>query len=154
MPTVSSIMTRDVRVLAPTDSLRRAAQLMEELNVGVIPVCNGKKLVGMVTDRDITLRGVAKGLGVEDTPLSVIMTEEVLWCFEDQPVSEVMEKMGDAQVRRLPVVDREKHLVGILSLGDIAAKADGKSVGAVLQDISETSSPERTSTPAASQSGG
>ncbi len=154
MTTVSSIMTRDVRVLSPSDSLRHAAQLMDELNVGVIPVCNGKKLVGMVTDRDITLRGVAKGLACEDTPLSVIMTEEVLWCFEDQAVSEVLEKMGDAQIRRLPVVDKDKHLVGILSLGDIAAKTKEKAVASVLQDISEPSAPDLTGVPATSLSGG
>jgi CBS domain-containing protein len=137
MPTVSDIMTRDVRALSPHETIQHAAQVMNELDVGAIPVCNGVKLVGMVTDRDITLRGVAQGLSCEDAPLSEIMTEEVLWCFEDQTVSEVMEKMGDAQVRRLPVVDREKRLVGILSLGDIATKTQDKKVAAVLHDISE-----------------
>ena len=137
MKTVSDIMTRGVRALSPTDTVLRAAQAMHELDVGVIPVCDGVKLVGMVTDRDITLRGVAQGLACKDTPLSHIMTEEVLWCFEDQPVSEVLEKMGDAQIRRLPVVDRDKRLVGILSLGDIATKTDDKHLASVLQDISE-----------------
>ena len=145
MTTVSDIMTREVRALAPTDSVRRAAQSMGELNVGSVPVCNGKKLVGMVTDRDITLRCVATGLDIEKTPLSDIMSKDVQWCFEDQPLSEVMEKMAESQIRRLPVVDREKHLVGIFSLGDLATKTDDKKVASVLQDISEPSASEMTS---------
>ena len=154
MTTVSDIMTRGVRVLSPSDSVVRAAQAMDELNVGVIPVCDGEKLVGMVTDRDITLRGVAQGLDCEDTPLSDIMSKEVQWCFEDQAVSEVMAQMGDAQIRRLPVVDREKRLVGILSLGDIAVKTDDKKVASVLQDISEPATPDRSGSSAASGAAG
>jgi len=138
MATVSDIMTRGVRALAPTDSVRRAAQSMNELNVGSVPVCDGKKLVGMVTDRDITLRCVATGLDIEKTTLSDIMSKDVLWCFEDQPLSEVMVKMAESQVRRLPVVDREKHLVGIFSLGDLATKTDETKVASVLQEISES----------------
>ena len=137
MTTVSEIMTRDVRSLLPTDSLVRAAQAMDELNVGVIPVCSGETLVGMVTDRDIIVRGVARGLVCEDTPLSDVMTGEVQCCFEDQAISQVLVKMGDSQIRRLPVVDREKRLVGILSLGDIAVKTDDKRLASVLQNISE-----------------
>ena len=145
MTTVSDIMTRSVRALAPTDSVRRAAQSMEELNVGSVPVCNGKKLVGMVTDRDITLRCVATGLDIEKTPLSDIMSKDVQWCFEDQPLSEVMAKMAESQIRRLPVVDREKHLVGIFSLGDLATKTDNTKVASVLQDISEPATSGQTS---------
>ena len=137
MTTVSEIMTRDVRSLLLTDSLVRAAQAMDELNVGVIPVCSGETLVGMVTDRDIIVRGVARGLVCEDTPLSDVMTGEVQCCFEDQAISQVLVKMGDSQIRRLPVVDREKRLVGILSLGDIAVKTDDKRLASVLQNISE-----------------
>ena len=137
MTTVSDIMTRDVYSLSPTDSLMRAAQAMDELNVGVIPVCSEEALVGIVTDRDIIVRGVALGLACAETPLSDVMTNEVQWCFEDQAVSQVLVKMGDAQIRRLPVVDREKRLVGILSLGDIAVRTDDKRVASVLQDISE-----------------
>lgn len=154
MTTVSDIMTRGARVLSPSDSVVRAAQAMDELNVGVIPVCDGEKLVGMVTDRDITLRGVAQGLSCEDTPLSDIMSKEVQWCFEDQEVSEVMAQMGDAQIRRLPVVDREKRLVGMLSLGDIAVKTDDKNVASVLQDISEPTAPDRSGLSAASGAAG
>lgn len=137
MTTVADIMTRDVRTLAPTDTVRRAAQSMGELNVGSIPVCNGKKLVGMVTDRDITLRGVAEGLDAEKTVLSDIMSKDVKWCFEDQLLDEVMETMAASQIRRLPVVSRDKDLVGIFSLGDLATKTDNEEVGSVLEEISE-----------------
>jgi CBS domain-containing protein len=140
MTTVADIMTRNVRTLAPTDTVRRAAQSMGELNVGSIPVCNGKKLVGMVTDRDITLRGVAEGLDAEKTVLSDIMSKDVKWCFEDQPLEEVMETMAASQIRRLPVVSRDKELVGIFSLGDLATKTDNEEVGSVLEDISESAS--------------
>ncbi len=145
MTTVSDIMTRGVRTLAPTDPVRRAAQNMDELNVGSIPVCDGKKLVGMVTDRDITLRGVAAGLDLETTPLSDIMSKDVQWCYEDQALAEVMATMAESQIRRLPVVNRDKHLVGIFSLGDIATKTDSSKVASVLQDISEPSGSEATS---------
>ena len=137
MTTVADIMTRDVCSLSPGDSMARAAQAMAEFNVGVIPVCSGETLVGMVTDRDIVVRGVALGLACADTPLSDIMSQEVQCCFEDQAVSQVLVKMGDAQIRRLPVVNRDKRLVGILSLGDIAVRTDDKRVASVLQDISE-----------------
>lgn len=140
MTTVADIMTRNVRTLAPTDTVRRAAQSMGELNVGSIPVCNGKKLVGMVTDRDITLRGVAEGLDAEKTLLSDIMSKDVKWCFDDQPLDEVMETMSASQIRRLPVVSRDKDLVGIFSLGDLATKTDHEEVGSVLEDISEPAS--------------
>lgn len=140
MTTVADIMTRNVRTLAPTDTVRRAAQSMGELNVGSIPVCNGKKLVGMVTDRDITLRGVAEGLDAEKTLLSDIMSKDVKWCFEDQSLEEVMETMAASQIRRLPVVSRDKELVGILSLGDLATKTDNEEVASVLEDISEAAS--------------
>jgi len=140
MTTVADIMTRNVRTLAPTDTVRRAAQSMGELDVGSIPVCNGKKLVGMVTDRDITLRGVAEGLDTEKTLLSDIMSKDVKWCFDDQSLEEVMETMAASQIRRLPVVSRDKELVGILSLGDLATKTDNEEVASVLEDISETAS--------------
>lgn len=140
MTTVADIMTRNVRTLAPTDTVRRAAQSMGELNVGSIPVCNGKKLVGMVTDRDITRRSVAEGLDAEKTLLSDIMSKDVKWCFDDQSLDEVMETMAASQIRRLPVVSRDKDLVGICSLGDLATKTDNEEVGSVLEDISEPAS--------------
>lgn len=154
MTQVSQAMTRGVRAMAPTESIMKAAQAMSELDVGVIPVCDGERLVGMITDRDIVLRGVAQGCAADDTPLSAVMTRDACWCFEDQPVEEAIEQMREAQIRRLPVVDRDRHLVGMLSLGDIATKADSGEAGEALQEISEPSRPDRSSQSAASGSSG
>jgi CBS domain-containing protein len=144
MNQVADVMTRDVRVVSPSDTIQRAAQCMDELNVGVVPVCDGQKLLGMVTDRDITVRGVAAGKPADSTPVTEVMSEHVRWCYEDQDIDEVMDEMRDAQIRRLPVVDREKRLVGIVSLGDLADRgSDEKRVGETLKDISTPSEPDR-----------
>jgi CBS domain-containing protein len=111
--------------------------------VGAIPVCDGQQLLGMVTDRDIVLRAVAEDCVAHDTPLSQVMTQDACWCFEDQSVDEAAEAMREAQVRRMPVVDREKHLVGMLSLGDVATKAGEEQAGQALEGISEPSRPAR-----------
>ena len=143
MNQVADVMTRDVRVVSPKDSIQRAAQFMDELNVGVVPVCDGAKLLGMVTDRDITVRGVAAGK-MADTPVTEVMSEHVRWCYEDQDLDEVMDEMRDAQIRRLPVINHEKQLVGIVSLGDLADRgSDDKRVGETLKDISTPSEPDR-----------
>jgi CBS domain-containing protein len=143
MNQVADVMTRDVRVVSPKDSIQRAAQCMDELNVGVVPVCDGSKLLGMVTDRDITVRGVAAGKMAE-TPVTEVMSEHVRWCYEDQDIDEVMDEMRDAQIRRLPVINRDKKLVGIVSLGDLADRgSDDKRVGETLKDISTPSEPDR-----------
>ena len=143
MNQVADVMTRDVRVVSPKDSIQRAAQCMDELNVGVVPVCDGSKLLGMVTDRDITVRGVAAGK-MADTPVTEVMSEHVRWCYEDQDIDEVMDEMRDAQIRRLPVISRDKKLVGIVSLGDLADRgSDDKRVGETLKDISTPSEPDR-----------
>lgn len=140
MTTISDIMTRDVQSLAPTDPLMRAAQLMAEINVGVVPVCADGRVLGVVTDRDIVLRGVARGADCSSLKLSDVMSSEVQVCYQDQDLSQVMIKMGDSQIRRLPVLDREERLVGILSLGDVAVRTDDKRLASVLQDISEPGS--------------
>ena len=116
---VSEAMTRDVRVANPEDTVQQAARLMASLDAGVLPVGTDDRLVGMITDRDIAIRGVAEGKGPE-ARVRDVMTEDVKYCFDYQDVDEVTRNMGDIQVRRLPVVDRNKRLVGILSLGDIA----------------------------------
>ena len=154
MTQVAEVMTRGVRSMSPTDSLRLAAQAMEELDVGVIPVVQDERLVGMVTDRDITVRGVAHGRPVDSTPLSEVMSTDVLTCFEDQSLDEATRQMQDAQIRRLPVVDREAHLVGILTLGDVAVKAGGENVADTLGEISEPATPDRSGQSAASGSAG
>ncbi|MFE0752429.1 CBS domain-containing protein [Inquilinus sp. NPDC058860] len=131
---VSEAMTRDVHVANPRETIREAAQAMARLDVGALPVGDNDRLVGMITDRDIATRGVAKGLG-PDARIADIMTAEVKYCFDDQDLGEVSHNMGDVQLRRLPVVDRDKRLVGILSLGDVAMKGDG-SAGEALGGIS------------------
>ena len=143
MKTVSQVMSRGVRALAPTDSVVRAAQLMEELDVGAVPVCEGERLVGMVTDRDIVVRGVALGLGGQDAKLSEIMSREVRSCREDEPVDDVLNTMSIHQIRRMPVLDRQQHLTGIVSLGDIAASVRNQHVAESLGEISETSEKHR-----------
>lgn len=149
MTQVREVMTRGVRAMSPADSIQFAAQAMDELNVGALPVCDGERLLGMVTDRDITVRGVAQGCAVDQTPLSSVMSENVRWCFEDQDVSEVLDLMRGAQIRRLPVVDREKHLVGIVSLGDLAAKWESDEMPEALADISQPAEPDRSGNSAA-----
>ena len=147
---VADVMTRGVRSLAPSDNLQLAAQAMDELNVGVIPVCDGGKLVGMVTDRDIVLRGVAQGLPAQGTLLRQVMSPQVETCFEDDTLDDATQKMEERQIRRLPVLDRQGQLVGILSLGDVAAKGDAYEAGVALSDISEPAEPDRSGTSAAS----
>ena len=136
MPTVTDVMTRNVRTLASTDTVKQAAKAMAELNVGVIPVCDGTKLLGMVTDRDIVLRAVARGLD-DKTILADVMSAKVRTALETADLNEVLEEMAANQIRRLPVVDSAHRLVGIISLGDIATKGkEGQDVGQSLSEIS------------------
>jgi CBS domain-containing protein len=144
MTQVSDVMTRGVRSMQPQDMVELAAQAMDELNVGTIPVCEGERLVGIVTDRDIVVRAVAQGLAADRTPLGDVMSTQVHTCREDDALEEVAELMSAAQVRRLPVLDRDERLIGILSLGDIAAKAGSQEAGDALSDISEPAAPDRS----------
>lgn len=116
---VNECMTPHVRIASPDDTLRDAAQAMADADIGVLPVGENDQLVGMLTDRDIAVRGVALGKG-PDARVRDIMTTEVKYCYDDQDIDEVLLNMGRIQVRRLPVLNRSKRLVGILSLGDIA----------------------------------
>jgi CBS domain-containing protein len=130
---VNQAMTREVRVATPGQSIREAAKLMAELDAGSLPVGDNDRLVGMITDRDIAIRAVAAGKN-PDTPVRDIMSAEVKYCFEDEDLDHVAKNMADIQVRRLPVVNREKRLVGIISLGDLAQsekKAAAKAVSGV-----------------------
>ena len=136
MTTVTDVMTRNVRTMTPTDTVAAAAKAMHELNVGVIPVCEGDKLLGMVTDRDIVVRAVAKGLG-GDTPLSKVMSTDVRTARETDDLDTVLADMASRQIRRLPVLDGSQRLTGIISIGDIAVKGqDEEDVGQSLADIS------------------
>ena len=131
---VSEAMTRDVRVATPGQSIRDVAKMMAEIDAGALPVGENDRLIGMITDRDIAIRAVAQGKG-PDTPVRDVMsTEKVLYCYDDEELDNVAKNMGDEQVRRLPVVNREKRLVGIVSLGDLAnreRKAATKAVSGV-----------------------
>ena len=144
MPKVSEVMTRGVEVIRPAETLQRAAQRMDELNVGALPVCDGESLVGMITDRDITVRATAAGLDPNETPVSEVMTEQTRWCTEEQSIDDVMRQMSDVQIRRLPVLNRARELVGIVSLGDLAVRQSGHIDGA-LREISSPSEPDRSS---------
>jgi CBS domain-containing protein len=144
MTTVSQVMTRGVRTLSPTDTVTVAAQLMDELNVGVIPVCEGDTLIGMVTDRDIVVRGVARSLG-GGAQLTDVMSGHVRCATEGQQIEEVLAMMAEAQIRRMPVVGDDQKLVGIVSIGDIAAKDrnDDAELVESLGDISSPAEPDR-----------
>lgn len=122
MTRIADIMTRSIAVVGRDETLQAAARRMREMDVGALPVTDGKALVGMVTDRDITVRGVAEGMVAQESLVSDVMTEEVRWCNEDDSVEAVMAEMGEAQVRRLPVLGANREVVGIVALGDIATR--------------------------------
>ena len=134
MQTIAEVMTTDVEVVRPEETLRDAARAMADLDVGSLPVCDGRRMIGMVTDRDITIRGVAEGKG-PDAAIRDVMTDDVVWCTDTDSVDEVLQQMSDAQVRRIPVVDKDRQLVGIVALGDIALEEDDD-VDETLRDIS------------------
>src|SRR5919198_5418777 len=122
---VSEAMTSDVKIANPNQTIRDAARLMAQIDAGALPVGENDRLVGMITDRDIAIRAIAADKGPK-TPIREVMSKEVMYCFEDDELDEVAENMADIKVRRLPVLDRDKRLVGILSLADIAL-TDGAS---------------------------
>jgi CBS domain-containing protein len=143
---ISEIMTRDVETIAPDASLQQAAAVMEALGVGSLPVCDGRRLVGAITDRDIVVRGVAAGLSPVDGQVSDCMTADIVYAFCDEEAGEVLERMKALQVRRITIVDRDKVLAGIVSLGDIATEPRAAAlgtVGAAVAEISEPSSPRK-----------
>jgi CBS domain-containing protein len=156
MTTVADVMTRGVRSMKPQDQVTLAAQAMDELNVGAIPVCEGDKVVGMVTDRDIVVRGVAQQSDTRAMKLADVMSTDVRCAHEDDDVDDVLSQMAQTQIRRMPVLDRGEHLVGIVSLGDIAAKdpQDEQDVAVSLGDISSPAEPDRSSQSQASGAAG
>lgn len=142
MQTIQDVMTKDVQFISPEETVRRAAQMMDEFNVGSIPVCDGDKLVGMITDRDITVRSTAAGQAPEKTRVGDVMSTDVRTCYAGQSVDEVLGQMGDVQIRRVPVVDQASHkMVGIVSLGDMAT-AQSKGIEQALEEISSPSQPD------------
>jgi CBS domain-containing protein len=134
---VSEILTREVETIRPETTAREAAQRMRSMDVGALPVCDGRRLLGMVTDRDLTLRVLAEGRDPNATPVQAAMTPDVQYVFESDDVQHAAQIMKDNQIRRLPVVDRDKQLVGILAIGDIATHATDQLSGDTLEKISE-----------------
>jgi CBS domain-containing protein len=133
---VSEAMTRDVRVATPGQSIRDVAKIMAEIDAGSMPVGENDRLVGMITDRDIAVRAVAQGKG-PDTPVREVMSDsQVLYCYEDEELDHVAKNMGSEQVRRLPVVNREKRLVGIVSFGDLAQK-EGRAASKAVKGVTK-----------------
>lgn len=132
---VSEAMSRDVRVASPEQTIRDAARIMGEIDAGVLPVGEDDKLVGMITDRDIAVRAVAQDKP-PNTKVRDVMSREVLYCYDDQDLDEVAMNMGDEQVRRMPVVNRQKRLVGIVSIGDLAQTTNATTAGRAVADIS------------------
>jgi CBS domain-containing protein len=116
---ISQIMTPEVIVASPNDTLRSAARTMLEHDLGILPICENDELIGMLSDRDITIRAVARGLSLDDTRISQLLGTEARYVFDDQTVEEAAHEMKQFQIRRLPVLDRENQLVGIISLADI-----------------------------------
>jgi CBS domain-containing protein len=141
---IKDIMTPNVEVTELTTNLKEAATKMKTLNVGSLPVREGDQLVGMITDRDIVIRGVAEGSDPDKTTVSTVMTSDLVYCFEDQDVQEAAQVMADRQIRRLPIVNREHQLVGIVSLGDLAVDGrDDDLSGEALEEISKPAEPMR-----------
>ena len=132
---VSDVMTRDVCIANPKDSMCDVAKTMAKNDIGFLPVGEGDRLVGTITDRDMVVRGLAKGQ--TDCKVSDVMTRDVKYCFDDQEIEEVVQNMGDVQVRRLPVVNRDKRLVGVVSLADAALKDDPETAGIGLMGVVE-----------------
>lgn len=133
---IRELMSRDVILASPRQSIGEVAQMMAARDIGFMPVGDHDRIVGMVTDRDIVVRGVAAGKG-PDTPVSEVMTEDVKYCFEDEDVDHVVTNMGVNQVRRLPVMDRNKRLVGVVTLADAALEHDPVVVGEALLRVVE-----------------
>lgn len=141
---VSEAMSRDVRIANPDEPISEVAKVMAEIDAGALPVGDNDRLVGMITDRDIALRAVAARKG-PDTPVREVMSTEVKYCFEDEDLDHVVANMSEIRVRRLPVVNREKRLVGIVSLGDVAIAESPSKAGRVIKGVSQPGGPHSQS---------
>jgi CBS domain-containing protein len=133
---VKEIMTKNVRTIAPGTSLRAAARLMATEDCGILPIAKNDRLIGMVSDRDIALRAVAESKDPNVCTVAEIMTDDVKYLFDDETIEDLARNLSGLQLRRLPVVNREKRLVGIVSLADLATKCDGVAAAAALRAVS------------------
>lgn len=134
---VGDLMSKDIEIINPDFSLQQAAEKMRNLDVGFLPIGENDKLVGTITDRDITIRATAEGLDPKRTKIRDIMTKKVVYCFEDQPLEEAVKKMEDNQIRRLTILNKDKRAVGVFSLGDLSVSGDGKIIREVIENVSE-----------------
>lgn len=134
---IRDVMSRDVRVVSPNDAIQAAAARMAELDVGLLPVGENDQLVGMITDRDLVVRGVAHACDASTTKVRDLMSPEVKYCFEDESVDHIARNMSEQQIRRLPVMDRGKRLVGIVALADLATRLKTEAPGSALRGISQ-----------------
>lgn len=132
---VSECMSTGVEIAAPDDPIRKIARTMRDIDAGCMPVGENDRLVGVITDRDIAIRAIAEDMG-PDTMVRQVMSKDVRWCYEDEEIDDVSEQMAEFKIRRLPVLNREKRLVGMISLGDVSL-ADGVTSGEALKEISE-----------------
>jgi CBS domain-containing protein len=141
---ISQVMTRQVEVVRPDATIQEAAQKMKSIDVGSLPVCDGRKLQGMITDRDVTIRAVAEGRNPSETRVREVMTADIVYGRTGQDVKEIAETMAAHQIRRLPIVNDENELVGIVALGDLAVDVgDEQMSGDVLADVSTPAKPKR-----------
>lgn len=138
MHKLADVMTRNVEVISPEATITQAAQRMRDGDFGLLPVGENDRMIGTITDRDIAVRAVADGKG-SDTKVREVMSEGVFWCFEDESVDDAVKMMSDHQIRRLPVVNRDKRLTGIVALADLAA--DKKDIGCAAEALAEISEP-------------
>jgi len=133
---VRELMTDSVKTVTPATPLRDVARLMRDEDIGSVPVAENDKLIGMVTDRDIVIRGLAENASLEQKCARDVMSSQVLYCRADESVEDVLKNMGEQQIRRLPVVDESKRLVGVVSLGDLSTRARATKTGEALKEIS------------------
>jgi len=137
------IMTSEVEVIHPNDTLQTAASKMHDRDIGFLPVCDGDRLIGVLTDRDLITRALAEGMESKAMLGRDLVTSPAIYCFDDQSVDEAAKLMHDNQIRRLVILSRDKRMVGVVSLGDLAMSADDKLSGDVLQSVSEPVSASR-----------
>ena len=135
---LKDIMSTEVEIVRPDASIQEAAEKMRSLDVGALPVCDGRRLIGMITDRDITIRATAAGRDPKTTVVRDFLSSEPVYGFEDQDLEDAQTLMEQKQIRRLPVMSRDKELVGIVALGDLAAKVGAATVGQATQAISSS----------------
>ena len=142
---LSEIMTREVEIIQPDDTLQAAAQKMRDHDIGFLPVCDGESLMGVLSDRDLTIRALADGMDINVMLGRDLMTTPAIYCFDDQDVTEAAKIMEENQIRRLVVLSRDdKRLVGVVSLGDLARNGITDLSGQVLQKVSEPENQEST----------